>query len=106
MLAFIGTVAAFALYAAQKPTLGSGPAMAASLLEQNKIRGWKTMECEDQFRIEENVGAEFVCTVELTDGDRAKLEMHLGGDGMIQMRVLDTSHPEHAHIPPKADPWD
>jgi len=104
-LAFIAGVAAIALYCARKPTVARGAVIAADLLEQNHARGWKTLECDDEIPIEIS-GATFHCMLEVADGDRAQLELHLTPEGAFMMKDISPIHPEHAHVPPKADPWD
>jgi hypothetical protein len=104
-LAFIAGVAAIAIYCARKPTVARGAVIAADLLEQNQARGWKELACDDEIPIEIS-GATFHCALVLRDGDSARLELHLTPEGAFMMKVLDSSHPEHAHVPPKADPWD
>ena len=105
MLAFIAGVGGLGIYLAQKPTIAHGSVIAAELLEHNRIRGWKQMQCDENIPVHAD-GAEFHCDVDLTDGDHAKLLMKLDSDGMFSMVPLSTTHPEHGHIPKKADPWD
>src|SRR5258706_13145450 len=105
VLAFIGGVAAVAIYCARKPTVARGEVIAADLLEQNRSRGWSKLDCDDEIPIGVE-GARFRCALELKDGDHARIELHLTPDGMFMMKVLESSRPEHSHVPPKADPWD
>ena len=105
VLAFIAGVGGLGIYLAQKPTIAHGSVIAAELVEHNKSRGWKAMQCDDEIPVHAD-GAKFYCDLELADGDRARLAMTFTSDGMFMMDVISTSHPEHSHVPKKTDPWD
>jgi hypothetical protein len=105
VLAFIAAAAAAGIYCARKPTIAKGSVIAADLVSQNKLRGWKSMECDENIEIGSD-GAKFQCAVLLTDGDRARLGLTLTKQGAYMMAILEAPHPEHGHVPPKADPWE
>lgn len=104
VLAFIGIVGTGALYLSQRPTIARGDVIAADLVGQNTYRGWRHMTCDPDIPIGVS-GAQFRCGLEMSDGDRAEVEITLDRAGSYQMKILSETAAKHRHVPVGADPW-
>jgi hypothetical protein len=81
VLAFIGLVAAGALWAAQKKTIAKGSVLAADILAANQATV-KTLTCEDaEIGVE---GAHFWCDAEFKNGLVERLELTMDRSGTFR----------------------
>ncbi|MBV8758487.1 MAG: hypothetical protein JO257_14475 [Deltaproteobacteria bacterium] len=81
VVAFIGLVAAGALYAAQRKTIARGSVLAADIVAANPTTV-RTMECDDTVEIG-IAGATFSCRAEFMNGLVEQLQMTLDRSGAI-----------------------
>lgn len=93
VLAFIGLVAAGALYAAQRKTIARGSVLAADIVAANPTT-LRAMECEDGVEIGMN-GAKFSCRAEFKNGLVEQLELTMDRAGVIHPREGQSSDPWH-----------
>ncbi|HSN26822.1 MAG TPA: hypothetical protein VLT45_11065 [Kofleriaceae bacterium] len=93
VLAFIGLVAAGALYAAQRKTIARGSVLAADIVAANPTT-LRAMECEDGVEIGMN-GAKFSCRAEFKNGLVEQIELTMDRAGVIHPREGQSSDPWH-----------
>ncbi len=106
-LAFIGGVAAGAVYVGSKRTVISGHVMAANMLEQTASKGITRVDCQDNIPIG-NAGAVFECTFNHRDGSTARFKYTMNRKGKLDAKLLDSSEattPRHREVEPGEDPW-
>lgn len=100
VLAFIGAVAAGALYAAQRKTFARGSVLAADLVAANPTT-LRAMECEDGVEIGVD-GATFSCRAEFKNGLVEQLQLTMDRAGAIHPHEQTPTAP----IKQSSDPWD
>ncbi len=93
VLAFIGLVAAGALYAAQRKTIARGSVLAADIVAANPTT-LRAMECDDGVEIGMN-GANFSCRAEFKNGLVEQIELTMDRAGVIHPREGQSSDPWH-----------
>lgn len=84
VLAFIGVVAAGALWAAQKKTIARGSVLAAALVDANRATV-KAMTCDDQVEIGVS-GAHFWCRAEFKNGLVERIELTMDRTGTFHTK--------------------
>jgi hypothetical protein len=83
VLAFIGVVAAGALWAAQKKTIAKGSVLAADIMEANQATV-KAMTCEDtEIGVD---GAHFWCRAEFKNGLVERIELTMDRSGTFRTK--------------------
>jgi hypothetical protein len=102
VIGFIVAVAAVALFCAQQRTVARGEALAASLLESNKML--KGMTCDDHVPIGID-GATFNCKVEWKSGNVENYKFKLNREGSITALDHGPAAPSEPRIKKTSDPW-
>jgi hypothetical protein len=102
VIGFIALVAAVALFCAKQRTVARGEALAASLLETNKML--KGMICDDNVPIGMD-GATFKCKVEWKNGNIEDYKFKMNREGSITAIDHGPTNPSEPKIKKTSDPW-
>jgi hypothetical protein len=101
VIAFIGATAATAAYFAQRPTIARGDILAQDLVDSNPTI--KALDCDKRVPIGV-AGANFNCSVEFKNGDRAQYLFAMDRAGSITIAEEGEKH--YAPVIKKTgDPW-
>ena len=98
---FIAAIGGAAAFCAMKKTVARGDALAAELMDTNKLI--KSMSCDDKVPIGID-GAKFGCKVTFKDGDTADYKFKIDREGSI----IATDHGDTTSQPHEKttdDPW-
>jgi hypothetical protein len=113
ILAFIGGIGTVAILVGTRPTIADGRVMGATLLDQNRARGFTKFDCDREIPIGVK-GAVFECDVAATDGSTGRLEITMNRDGAFSSRLIGATsgpspeaRPRRDHVPNVfgEDPW-
>jgi hypothetical protein len=102
VIGFIALVAAVALFCAKQRTVARGEALAASLLETNKML--KGIVCDDHVPIGMD-GATFKCKVEWKNGNIEDYKFKMNRDASITPIDHGPTNPSEPKIKKTSDPW-
>ena len=98
---FVAAIGAAAAYCAQKKTVARGDALAAELMDTNKLI--QKMDCDDKVPIGID-GAKFGCKVTFKNGDVVDYKFKIDREA----NIIATDHGDtqsKAHTKSSDDPW-